>query len=249
MGAIDLPNSSASRLHREELAYPSTEALWREACRMRVLFVGKHPDQYAAVWRKLGLRDVDLVFAAGQRQAERDIEKSLPDGIIVDGGSMGSRRQRMYRALRRAAPQASMILIDSGNPGEPGTQVFDARLQPPIEWQSLADLLKKPRQAEDLVVSGPFTLSLNGRTLAGPFGEERLTPVLCDLMAYFMRHPGEVLTRAVLMREVWKTAYVGDTRTLDVHISWLRGIIEPDSSRPVHILTRRGAGYVFVAGE
>lgn len=216
---------------------------------MRVLFVGKRPDQYAAVWRKLGLRGVDVAFAAGQRQAERDIEKSLPDRIIVDSGSIGSRRQRVYRALRSAAPQASMILIDSGTPGEPDTQVFDARLQPPIEWQSLADLLEKPREAEALVVCGPFTLGLNCRALAGPFGEKRLTPVLCDLMAYFMRHPGEVLTRAVLMREVWNTTYVGDTRTLDVHVSWLRGIIEPDSSRPVHILTRRGTGYVFVPEE
>lgn len=216
---------------------------------MRVLFVGKHPDQYAAVWRKLGLRGVDLAFAAGQRQAERDIRNSPPDGIIVDSGSIGSRRQRVFRALRRAAPQASMILIDGGNPDEPEVQVFDARVQPPIEWQSLADLLEKPRRAEDLVVCGPFALSLNGRALAGPFGEKRLTPLLCDLMAYFMRHPREVLTRAVLMREVWKTTYVGDTRTLDVHVSWLRGIIEPDSSRPVYILTRRGTGYVFVPWE
>lgn len=216
---------------------------------MRVLFVGKHPDRYAAIWRKLGLRGIDLAFAAGQRQAERDIQKSLPDGIIVDSGSLGNGRQRVYRALRRAVPQAFMILIDSGNLGEPENQLFDARLQPPVEWESLEGLLKKRREAEDLIVSGPFRLSLSRRTLAGPSGEDRLTPVLCDLMAYFMRHPGQVLTRTVLMSEVWKTTYVGDTRTLDVHVSWLRGIIEPDSSKPVHILTRRGTGYVFVPEE
>lgn len=214
---------------------------------MRVLVVSKQPDQHAAAWRKLSSKGVDLAFAASQAQAEREVEQGRPSAIIVDGGSVGSRR-RMCGALRRRAPQASIFLIDNGASDAMEDRVIDVRLQSPLEWQALADLLKKPRQARDVIVSGPFRLSLSSRILAGPFGEQRLTPVLVDLMACFMRHPGDVLARPMLMREVWNTTYLGDTRTLDVHVSWLRGIVEADSSKPEYILTRRGAGYVFVPG-
>lgn len=213
---------------------------------MRVLVVSKQPDQHAAAWLKLSSKGVDLAFAASQAQAEREVEQGRPSAIIVDGRSVGSRRQRICSALRRCAPQASIFLIDNGASDAPEDRAIDLRLQPPLEWQALTLLLQKPRKAQDVIVSGPFRLCLGSQTLAGPFGERRLTPVLTDLMACLMRHPGEVLTRPMLMQEVWKTTYVGDTRTLDVHVSWMRKIIEPDSSEPVYILTRRGAGYVFV---
>lgn len=220
---------------------------------MRILVVSKRPDQYTSTWRQLSSRGVDLVFATNQAQAGREVEKGPPDAIIVDGGSMGSkgagrRRQRVCSALRKRAPLAYLILIDEAAPGVPESRLIDVYLQPPFEGQALAGLLEQPRKAEDVIVSGAYRLSLSSRCLAGPFGEQRLSPLLCDLMACFMRHPGEVLTRQVLMREVWKTEYVGDTRTLDVHVSWLRKIVEAEPGRPAVIVTRRGAGYVFVAG-
>ncbi|MCZ7571666.1 MAG: helix-turn-helix domain-containing protein [Ardenticatenaceae bacterium] len=55
-----------------------------------------------------------------------------------------------------------------------------------------------------------------------------------------------VRTRAQLMWEVWQTGFLGDTRTLDVHIHWLRKKIEPDPRAPVYIHTVRGIGYRFV---
>jgi DNA-binding response OmpR family regulator len=215
---------------------------------MRVLFVGKHPDEYAAIWRKLGLQGVDVAFATSQAQAAREAGRGQPDAIIVDGGSLGSRGRRVCGALRRAAPLASIILIGKGAPGGPEDRAVDVRLQPPVAWQMLAGLLEKPKTAA-VVVCGPFKLCISSRTLAGPFGEARLSPVLCDLMACFMRHPGEVLTRQVIMGEVWRTAYVGDTRTLDVHVSWLRKIVEPEPAQPVIIVTQRGVGYMFVPGD
>lgn len=215
---------------------------------MRVLFVGRHPDQYAAIWRKLGLQGVDVAFATSQTQAQREAERGQPDAIIVDGGSVGSRRRRVFGALRRAAPLASIIVIGNGILGGLEDRAVDVCLQPPVAWQEVAGLLEKPRRAA-VEVCGPFRLCISSRTLAGPFGEARLSPVLCDLMACFMRHPGEVLTRQVIMQEVWRTSYVGDTRTLDVHVSWLRKVVEPEPARPVIIVTQRGVGYMFVPGE
>jgi two-component system alkaline phosphatase synthesis response regulator PhoP len=66
-----------------------------------------------------------------------------------------------------------------------------------------------------------------------------------DLLVYFMRHPGQLQTREALLRNVWGYEYVGDTRTVDVHVRWLRGKIEPDPGAPRRIQTVRGIGYVF----
>ncbi|MBV9578069.1 MAG: response regulator transcription factor [Chloroflexi bacterium] len=66
-----------------------------------------------------------------------------------------------------------------------------------------------------------------------------------DLLVYLMRHPGQLQTRETLLRNVWGYEYVGDTRTVDVHVRWLRGKIEVDPGAPRRIQTVRGVGYVF----
>ncbi|GAC1330303.1 MAG: response regulator transcription factor [Chloroflexota bacterium] len=66
-----------------------------------------------------------------------------------------------------------------------------------------------------------------------------------ELLVYLMRHPGQLQTREALLRNVWGYEYTGDTRTVDVHVRWLRGKIEPDSTNPQRIQTVRGIGYVF----
>jgi DNA-binding response OmpR family regulator len=72
-----------------------------------------------------------------------------------------------------------------------------------------------------------------------------LKPREFDLLAYFLRHRGHVLTRERLLRNVWGYEYAGDTRTVDVHVRWLRGKIEPDPAQPCRIETVRGVGYMF----
>ena len=66
------------------------------------------------------------------------------------------------------------------------------------------------------------------------------------LLAYLMRHPGQVLSRARILEEVWDLNYPGETRTIDVHIRWLREKFEADPAEPLHIQTVRGIGYRFV---
>jgi DNA-binding response OmpR family regulator len=71
----------------------------------------------------------------------------------------------------------------------------------------------------------------------------KLAPKQFQLLSTLMRHCGEVMPRSLLVREVWRTDYLGDTRMLDVHIRWLRQKIEDDPSDPVYLHTVRGVGY------
>lgn len=90
-----------------------------------------------------------------------------------------------------------------------------------------------------------LTLDLESRQVAGPHGTVWLTPKECQLLAVFMSHAGQILSRKFLMSEVWHTDYLDDTRTLDVHICYLRRKIEQDPHRPRLLRTVRGVGYRF----
>jgi two-component system phosphate regulon response regulator PhoB len=71
----------------------------------------------------------------------------------------------------------------------------------------------------------------------------KLTPMEARLLAALLRYANQTVSRATLMREVWHTDFLGDTRTLDVHISWLRRKIEENPARPERLITVRGLGY------
>lgn len=73
----------------------------------------------------------------------------------------------------------------------------------------------------------------------------KLAPKQCQLLSMFMRHSGEVLPRSLLVREIWETTFMDDTRMLDVHVRWLREKIEDDPSKPAYLRTVRGVGYRF----
>ena len=79
-------------------------------------------------------------------------------------------------------------------------------------------------------------VSVNGEPITLPLKE-------FDLLEYLMRNSGRVLTRGQLIDRVWGADYVGDTKTLDVHVKRLRSKIEGDPANPVHLVTVRGLGY------
>ncbi|MEY4900526.1 MAG: hypothetical protein RI895_948 [Actinomycetota bacterium] len=83
-------------------------------------------------------------------------------------------------------------------------------------------------------------LSVNGESVAMPLKE-------FELLEFLMRNSGRVLTRGQLMDRVWGSNYVGDGKTLDVHVKRIRSKIEPDPANPVHLTTVRGLGYRFEA--
>lgn len=82
------------------------------------------------------------------------------------------------------------------------------------------------------------TISVNGDPITLPLKE-------FDLLEYLLRNAGRVLTRGQLIDRVWGADYVGDTKTLDVHVKRLRSKVEPDPGSPKHLVTVRGLGYKF----
>ena len=94
-----------------------------------------------------------------------------------------------------------------------------------------------------MLESGPVRMdverhvvSVNGEAITLPLKE-------FDLLEYLMRNSGRVLTRGQLIDRVWGADYVGDTKTLDVHVKRLRSKIESDPANPIHLVTVRGLGY------
>ncbi|OBJ45101.1 DNA-binding response regulator [Mycolicibacterium mucogenicum] len=97
--------------------------------------------------------------------------------------------------------------------------------------------------ADGVLEAGPVRMdverhivSVNGDAITLPLKE-------FDLLEYLMRNSGRVLTRGQLIDRVWGADYVGDTKTLDVHVKRLRSKIEADPANPVHLVTVRGLGY------
>jgi DNA-binding response OmpR family regulator len=72
-----------------------------------------------------------------------------------------------------------------------------------------------------------------------------LKPQEYDLLLFFAEHRGQMLSREFLLERVWGWDYVGDSRTVDVHVRWLRQKIEADPANPIRIVTVRGGGYRF----
>lgn len=106
-------------------------------------------------------------------------------------------------------------------------------------------LRAKSKRPSVLLCIKDWTLDLDSRQVITSNGVQKLTPMLCRLLEVFMRNPEKVLTRKFLMKEVWETDYLGDTRTLQVHICWLRKKIEEDPDHRCYLRTVRGVGYRF----
>lgn len=97
----------------------------------------------------------------------------------------------------------------------------------------------------DKLESGDLTLDLIARRATRNGDELRLTHKEFDLLAALMRNKGAVLSRDLLLERVWGYEYSGQTKTVDVHVRWLREKIEEDPSRPARLVTVRGVGYRF----
>jgi two-component system, OmpR family, response regulator RegX3 len=97
----------------------------------------------------------------------------------------------------------------------------------------------------ETLTSGDLTMDVAPRSVALNGREIHLLPREFDLLHYLMQNPGVVLTRSRLLETVWGPEYLGDTRTVDVHVRRLRAKIEPDDDQPRYIRTVHGVGYVF----
>lgn len=101
------------------------------------------------------------------------------------------------------------------------------------------------RQPREELRSGDLVLNLISRRAVLAGAQLTLSPKEFNLLAEMMRHPGSVLSRDLLTTRVWGYEYLGDSRTVDVHIRWLREKIETDAAAPKRIVTVRSLGYRF----
>ena len=92
---------------------------------------------------------------------------------------------------------------------------------------------------------GDLTVDVAGHRLLRGGEPVPLKPKVFELLAFLVRHPGQVFSREQLLERVWGYDYAGETRTVDVHVHWLRAAIEPEPESPALVQTVRGVGYVF----
>jgi DNA-binding response OmpR family regulator len=126
---------------------------------------------------------------------------------------------------------------------------FDDVLTSPVDDAELAGrlalLLRRPpaTRVTRLPVGDGLELDIDRRELLRDGKWVHLRPKEAGLLELLARMPGRPLTRDHILRRVWGADHLGDRRTVDVHVRWLRAKIEPDPRRPVRLLTVRGVGY------
>jgi DNA-binding response OmpR family regulator len=173
------------------------------------------------------------------------LSENLPQLVVVDAASMRTSGKRICQSVRVHAPGVPMVLILEAGAATQEKIDVEAFLVEPFTLQKLVNRIRPllPAEAKALVSAGPIQLDTEQRLVRCENRQSRLTPRLVTLLKILMDHPGELIDRKDLFRQVWDTAYTVDTRTLDVHISWLRQAIEEDPRKPKYIKTIRGMGY------
>ena len=172
------------------------------------------------------------------------LDKVSPQLVVVNAASLRSSGVRICQSIHNENGKLPIILIL-----EPEKTVAkesaDVILNLPFTVQKLANRIKPllPGDGNNVLHAGPIHLDAERRRVRCLSKNSKLTPRLVMLLNILMEHHGEVVEREHLFKEVWETDYTGDTRTLDVHISWLRRAIELDPLKPKFLKTIRGVGY------
>ncbi len=195
-------------------------------------------------------RGYDLTIVHSAADAVTEVNGSTPDVIVVDAASLRTSGARMCRDLRKAMEQVRILLVVDKKTTVDENNGADLTLQHPFTPRKLLNGVNRllPAREGAALQVGPIKLNLGQRKVKCGAREVRLTPKQARLLEVLMRHPGEVVSRKTLIKQVWDTDYTGDTRTLDVHISWLRSVIEPNPLKPRYLRTLRGEGYRLEAG-
>lgn len=205
---------------------------------------GKHADYpgFAPALRKKGFT-VELV-SSGSEAIKRISEGLCPDAAVVNAATLRTSGKRICQSLREKAKDLPILLILDPDREAKNTEV-DVVLTLPFTAQKLLNRIRHllPGDGKNSQHAGPIRLDLEKRTVRCEGKRSRLTPRLLRLLNIFIEHRGEVMERKALFSQVWETDYTDDTRTLDVHISWLRRAIESDPNQPKYLKTVRGVGY------
>lgn len=213
-----------------------------------VLIIGAGQICKREPFASLAKRYTLLATSSGKKGVEL-AQKQSPQIIILDSVSLRTSGNRIAQFLQKELPDVSLIHIQSSSQ-QVHSSTADVVLLPPFTWRKLANNIERLLQArnDDTLSSGPFSMNLTSRILTAHGQEIQLTPKLAQLFEIFMRNPGKTLDRKTLMKTIWETQYMGDTRTLDVHIRWIRQAIETGDGKPRYLKTVRGVGYRFEPG-
>jgi len=167
-----------------------------------------------------------------------------PDLVVINAASLRTSGKRMCRDIRVKLSTLPIILIIDETEESTDT-CATVVLKLPFTARKLLNRITPllPADEQQVLHVGPVRLNAEMKKVRCQGREARLTPRLTKLLRTLMENPGIVVEREDLFRKVWNTQYTGDTRTLDVHISWLREALEEDPRHPKFLKTIRGVGY------
>lgn len=175
------------------------------------------------------------------------LRKAKPDLVVINAASMRTSGKRICQSIRQFSRELPVVVIVETQTAESfeKEETANAILVLPFTLQKLLNRIRPllPAEQKDLIQVGAMQLDTAHRVVRIGVRQARLTPNLVNLLRELMEHAGEVIEREALFRQVWDTEYTEDTRTLDVHISWLRQAIEDDPRNPQYVKTVRGVGY------
>jgi len=200
------------------------------------------------------------VRVAGEGEAAMDIFRAwTPDLVITDLSMPNMDGLKLCQRLREISSVPIFILSVKG---DEATKVealdtgADDYLTKPFGMGELlarvrATLRRSPPANHEgtVITEGDFRIDLETRAVQVSGKDLRLSPKEFDLLVYFVRHPGKVLTHRTLLANIWGGDCTNQTEYLRVFVRHLRKKIEPDPAKPRYILTDPWVGYRFVAGN
>jgi two-component system response regulator RegX3 len=199
-----------------------------------------------------------VVFAEDGHQALARFADSNPDLILLDLMLPGISGNEVCKIIRQTSnvPIIMLTAKDSETDEVVGLEIgADDYVTKLASSSKLIARINKvlSRRSEpyldddDILEAGPVRMDIERHQV---FVDGELKPMPLkefELLELLLRNANRVLPRHLIIERVWGANYFGDTKTLDVHVKRLRTKIEPDSERPVHIVTVRGLGYKFEA--
>jgi len=217
----------------------------RNARSVDILYIGRVDTNHEKLWQQLEHEGYAVAFARTQTAGLQMAWELQPRIVVVNTANSSFSGDRLCRAVGRRLPGAQRLVITERGAG--ANVPCEQRLVRPFTGRKLRESVLKLLEASapQILRAGAVHLDFVSRVVSGPKGRQHLTPKQCSLLAFLMQRPNQVISRKDLMERIWHTVYLGDTRTLDVHIRWLREKLEPNPTQPVILITRRGIGYVL----
>lgn len=209
-----------------------------------ILIIEIHHTEIPSFASDLQKKGFDVETAKSGSEALSRLDNLAPHLVIVNAASLRSSGVRICKSLHEKQEKLPIILILDESK-EVAKDAADVILKLPFTVQKLSNRIKPllPGDGNHVVHVGPIRLDTERRRVRCLGKSTKLTPRLVTLLQILLERHGEVVERKQLFKQVWETDYTGDTRTLDVHISWLRRAIELDPLKPKFLKTIRGVGY------